>query len=594
MTSILLLAQLTVMTPGHTGSYEYVPDPTPAKVKALAESGKKPLVVTAEIGHERPALTNWAEYASAVAFEVLPRQHLIYSWKALGIRVLKTVRYEREGSPDRFRRDAGIGAFLGGADGIWIPNAKEMPAEWKTALRQAAEDRAVCDRLAELRAKIEARPRRGRIWIETRRVGHFLGWLDFENENVDAVRLEMVGWAKRLEQLLGETPADLPTTVAPKIAFGGTGFRPYDDLKEKPPQVKLSPKTYSADLGEGVSFAASVEGFSITVAVTNRKDLVAWEKGNRALDVRLYVNNPSKPGDYLPYRYHCDLDPEFMGEREVWEGRGGWAFNADRRFRPASFGYANGFDRLRVWPRLREYGPDYPELVPSMSFSENKKAGTWSVRLSFGWQVLNGRWPGETEGKSDVWYVGLDRSPVTGRPFACRILWPRGNPALHKARLQKLSAGYVAKELKEQEKSVNVWRISSKDRYYPFAKTKTPCFYRGDSESDEMFLTRVVEPFVDSLERYAEVFRVPERKKDLKYGSLSEEGKLAIWDKVPELLSLRRRIGELRAAYLADRYLGKLPPAPPPKKKAVNAAAEAKVPDADIDADSIQLDDKEF
>ena len=160
MTSLLLLAQLTVLTPGHTGSFEYVPDPTPAKVRALAESGKKPLVVTAEIGHERPALTNWAECASAVAFEVLPRQHLIYSWKALGVTVLKTVRYEREGSPDRFRRDAGIGAFLGGADGIWIPNAKEMPAEWKTALRQAAEDRAVCDRLTELRAKIESRPRR--------------------------------------------------------------------------------------------------------------------------------------------------------------------------------------------------------------------------------------------------------------------------------------------------------------------------------------------------------------------------------------------------------------------------------------------------
>ena len=70
MTSLLLLAQLTVLTPGHTGSFEYVPDPTPAKVRALAESGKKPLVVTAEIGHERPALTNWAECASAVVSRI--------------------------------------------------------------------------------------------------------------------------------------------------------------------------------------------------------------------------------------------------------------------------------------------------------------------------------------------------------------------------------------------------------------------------------------------------------------------------------------------------------------------------------------------
>ena len=61
------------------------------------------------------AFTNWAETASAVAFLQMPRRHLMHSWKSLGVTVLKTVRFQPEGSAVRFRREAADDAHADGS-----------------------------------------------------------------------------------------------------------------------------------------------------------------------------------------------------------------------------------------------------------------------------------------------------------------------------------------------------------------------------------------------------------------------------------------------------------------------------------------------
>jgi len=123
-----------VLTPSDLQGYEWVREPTQEKVAALRAAGKRPFVEDFSFNEEAVAFTNWAEHASAVAFAQLPRPHLMHTWKLLGVKTLKTVRFEPEGTADHFRREASFLAFQKGADGIWLPNSDELPPSWQKAL----------------------------------------------------------------------------------------------------------------------------------------------------------------------------------------------------------------------------------------------------------------------------------------------------------------------------------------------------------------------------------------------------------------------------------------------------------------------------
>ncbi len=115
------------ISPGNLRGYTLVESPTRESVAELRAAGKMPLVVSDEFADEAVAFTNWAENASAVAFAQLPRSHLMHTWKLLGVKTLKTVRFEPEGSADHFRREASFSAFRQGADGIWLPDYADLP-----------------------------------------------------------------------------------------------------------------------------------------------------------------------------------------------------------------------------------------------------------------------------------------------------------------------------------------------------------------------------------------------------------------------------------------------------------------------------------
>ena len=583
-------ADALVLTPDEIGEYTWVKEPTAAKALALAEKGKLPFVEAKGLADYRPALVDYGPSAAAVAFDQVPPVHLLHSWKDLGVKVLKTVRYDREGSPARFRREAGLLAFSEGADGVWIPNAKEMPPEWKQALKAAQDDRKAFDYLASLAAKTKE-VRRSKVWIEHRRVGFFFGWMDANREDPDVARLDCIGWARRLEQLLKLPEKELPFAVADVPPAPDKAFKPYDGLPVVPEQVKLEASNRSLPLGDGLFFSSSADGFSIFYVVTNQADLARWTMPGRRLDLRLYVNDPKKTGSYLPYRFHLDLDPKAFEPQAG--GRIGWAFSSDWRFRPGGFGWAHDMPRLWTLPQPRDYGPDYPDPKASFSLSEDAKKGTLKATVSVSWLSLYGFWPGETNDKYDVWYVGLEGAPTSSQPIVRRLIWPRGRSAVRNSRIQELSAKAVHDRCKAERARAEVWYESMRNAAYPFAKADRPCYFRGDFESDQMFLKRVVQPLLDEDEDTRATLEPPKKDAKPKFDSLPLETRLKVLENLPRWLSLSHRVDVLRRDYLLGRAAGKVPPEPPKKKPKAQPKSRESLLEIDSSVD-IELDDKEF
>ena len=69
----------------------------------MTPADEKNVIEVNDFIDEQVAFTNYAETAEIVAFERMPRRNLLHSWKGLGVTLLKTVRFEREGTAEYFR-----------------------------------------------------------------------------------------------------------------------------------------------------------------------------------------------------------------------------------------------------------------------------------------------------------------------------------------------------------------------------------------------------------------------------------------------------------------------------------------------------------
>lgn len=581
------------LSPSDTGGFTLVESPTPSAVAALQAAGKRPLVVSEEFGEEAVAFTNWAANAAAVAFAQLPRRHLMHTWKLLGVKTLKTVRFDPEGSATRFRREASFLAFKGGADGIWIPDADRLPPGWREALDEAREDRRV---LLYLKSLADEAAANGDpfIRIESRRVGFWFSSMPADWENADTLRLECVAWARRLEQLLGKTPATLPEKRSNPSEPQTLAFTPYAGADPKPTQIQMKKLDEKIDFGGGLSFAADKGGFSISYSTTEGPPLAKGTLPGGTLDFRLYLPGENQ-GEFLPYRFHCDLNPAwYSAKRAPARGREHSLFGIDERFRPFSVAYGVNNSRVWTWPRLRDFGPDYPDPHPSVSVTGNKNGG-WTATLSCKWAYLCGHWPMQREGKSDMWFVGLERSRETGGPLAGRVIWPRGGKAFFKVFAAAMKPGDMTTVYStELDRTKKVWTTAAEERLYPYAQTQKPSFNRFDRESDRIFWERLVEPLCISNEN---AWIIIETRKDhpSKLPAQTETVKSAIWRNFERMGRLSHDVGLRRLVYLEDRFAGReLPPLPPKRKTAAEIALEHEEPDADYDPDGLQLDDKEF
>jgi hypothetical protein len=577
-----LASSVEVLTPEMPGEYVLVKDPTAAKLA--------PLVETDEPVDDAIAFTNYARDARAVAFEKLPRLNLLHSWKGLGTKVLKMVRYRAESTAEHFRREAGFMAFQDGADGLWLPDAAELPPNFRAALDEAREDWRILLYLRELRDKAAASAD-GIVRTDANRVTYWFGYMPAGWENLDGLRLECVAWAKRLEQVLGLPEAKLPVTCPAEPVPGSVRFEPFADLGVQPQEAILKGADGKrVSLGGGLEFRADYAGFSLAFSTTNGPEIAKWSVPGGTLDFRIYL--PGKhPGDWLPYRFHCDLEKAWTGPRAPAIGRGSFLFGTDERFKPYSIAYGVRNIRIQPWPRLRSYGPDYPDMRPLLAIVPNTGGG-WRAVVSVGWLSLYGHWPMQEMGTRDVWCVGLDRSPDTGKSVACRLVWPRGSAAEFKKIAGRINTGSLSRiYMAELNRTYEVWMTAFRERYYPFAKTANPCFNRYDLESDEMFRARLVQPLVDVNENAWRILRTDKEHKP-KLDMQPEAVKMEIWKMLGRMLYLSHDVGLLRRDYLAGRFAGKDPPEP---AKKVDHRRQAPLgPDLDGGGVDIQLDDIEF
>ena len=104
-------------------------------------------------------------------------------------------------------------------------------------------------------------------------------------------------------------------------------------------------------------------------------------------------------------------------------------------------------------------------------------------------------------------------------------------------------------------------------------------------------MNRILQPILDLNENAWQAVWTDKEHKPT-FAKLPERVQYDILKNLPRMIYMSPRVGLLRRDYLRDRYAGKEPPEPPPKKEPENAAPKA--PDADFDEDAIQLDDKEF
>lgn len=585
------IAHPLVLSPDSPGDFEYVGDATPELVARMAQDGRTALVADETLFDESVALTNWALNAAAVAFDVMPRAHLMQTWRKLGVTMLQTVRYYPEGTADHFRREAGFLAFKKDADGIWLPGGTTtLPDSWQRALDEAREDWRLLLYLRSLADEI-AKTDDGNLFIESRRIRYWFAFMPAEWENLDVLRLECVEYARRLEQLLGLPPATLPAIASP-IEPQTTGFMPYSDWDEPPTQEVLAKLPGNAVFDGGLSFHADYKGFSITYSTTNGPPLARSKRPGGRLDFLLFIPGDVE-GDFLPYRFCVDLGDHFHGgPRAPMLGRHAFV-NGDERFTPYNYAYGVPNIHARLYPRLRDFSPSYPELVPRFECKGNKEGG-WRVTLSFRWYELYGLWPMAKTGKSDIWFVGLERSPETGRPLAGRLLWPRGSESAW----AKFCGGFNYGDLtdryrRELGRTRDVWSSGPAERYYPFASTEAETFHRYDPASDGIFFSRVVMPLIDANANSWELIEVTKKQPKPKLDAKPDAIRQIVWRSLGNLLYLSHAVGDKRLEYLEGRHAGEIPSEYKSKAEAFEESKPVEM-NADFDPDAIQLEDKEY
>jgi hypothetical protein len=255
---------------------------------------------------------------------------------------------------------------------------------------------------------------------------------------------------------------------------------------------------------------------------------------------------------------------------------------------------AYGVPNIRVWPlpRLRDFSGEYPDPAPDFKLTPLPEGG-WRVTLTFQWVRLFGHWPMTHAGKSDLWFIGLDRSPETGRPVAGRVLWPRGNDATFTKFCEAIDL-YVFSGIYQRQLDLThgVWAVGHEERYYPFVKAGEPTIQRYDPVSDDIFNTRMVQPLIDANENAWKLLQMDKNNKPT-IMSKPESIRSSVWRNLGRMIFLSDAVGQKRLEYLEGRWMGEMPEEYKSKAEARDEKSPA-APDADFDDGAIELDDKEY
>lgn len=532
--------------------------------------GLKPVELTGDMQDD------WRKHAATAEVCVadsLPAQHILVSWKHLGVKMLKRISFDPSHTPEFVRRQAGVLAVCEGADGVWLEGEEKYPETWKKALAEAEKDAEAllyCRTLAE--KGLAWQEKNNKVWIDARRALWFYKFMDVGTENLDTIRLEFACMAKRLEVQLGEKPRDLALTVAATNIVDRAPYVPLEGKNVVKKRVKLVSKEPVA-LSEGLKFSSDANGFGFSITST-KPSKGYWPGGKGTL--RLYI--PDGRGSYMSYEQRIDLSPS-APKRAPTDAHGHWFL--EERWGKGEQRLYGASGNWRLVPVAHgTYGVSYPGLWSGLDFKRPEDRSSWTVNLRFSWSALCGFWPAMKPGVSDVWYVSLEGFDDIA-DVACQLDWGKGS----EDNFDRLAAGITVKSLAERctKQVEKVRELYNQtwwgERLYGLSKVEGPTFHRGDFESDKVFWGRVASPLIDAYVEEKNVKRLTDGK---------DTGKREVLKDPVRYFSFRDRISAARRDYMLLRISGGMPPQPPPKPVKVDKFKE---PDADAGESEISLDD---
>lgn len=141
------------------------------------------------------AFTNSADVIASLVSRDVPPPHLLATYRKLGVKVYARYGYQEGVDPEFVRRACGFLPFVQEADGVWLEDYDQFPAEWKAAVEAAKADVAAAEKLKAL---------------GTSKVGWWFEAVDFARVPCDLLRKTCLAYAAA-----GDVPGSLP--VEPRL-----------------------------------------------------------------------------------------------------------------------------------------------------------------------------------------------------------------------------------------------------------------------------------------------------------------------------------------------------------------------------------------
>ena len=545
-------------------------------------SGIRPVLLTGQLDDD---FRNLAFDATVAVGDELPKPNVLQSWKLMGVRMLRRVAWDPEGSAEFFRRQAGFLPFFEHADGVWLEGEGNFPDTWKRALAEAKIDLSVAQYLDGL-AEEALKSGDHRLQLEGRRVKWLFDQLDFEGTDLDCLRLEFVAYAKFLEDVLGKPAKDLPTKPTAPIEPDVRPFTPC--AGREVPRVEMTTEG-PVTLAPGFSVGLTPRGGGITFILSSDKK--SKDKGWPGGRYRLKFYVPDVDRTYLPYEFLIDLTdvPELRAPAPGY----GLYFITER------FGWGKFFTSWRCRPILHRspsaaflpvnYKENGLPINPTVKFVRAAD-GSWTAKVCIDPLSLYGHWPMVRDNVRDQWYVTIDRLPDQSGGAEVKLIWQRGAEKNYASFATAIDYCALRNRYKAAlHETRDMYRRGEAEELYPCVRAKKPTFQRF-SAGDTMFLERCVEPLIEKTLNVAKMTSNVPNGFELQMYHEPIHIKMMIWKAIRKMLTLPYDVSCARRDYLAMRFAGKEPP--PVAKK--DDAPKADAPDISADDAVIELEDKEF
>ncbi len=540
-----------------------------------------------EIGNQRDAFKRCGPDVKEVTGDFVPTRNLLMTWSKLGVKVLQTVKFSKEESPELFRRRCGFAPFMEGADGIWLDCDGPLPEPWKSAFEAAKTDAAIMDRLSSLATKA-AESGKYDVASEGRMAKSFIVESGVATFDPDSLRVETVSFVRHLEKLLGEAPGNYDLTLHPEFAVPPPAGVPFKE--PLPPSVTLRPS-------EWISIAGGIY-FRWTPASCD----FIFQNPGESLSFRLYVPSRERKGEWNSYDFSWKPG---TAEKTVDQScLNNMAIQIEPRFKKQSgvcVFCASQFTKLPnpgsiTFRPSRCFSKDY--LDPAFSWVlENieeirdvpQKVGLKGpvIRFSLGSNTFFGGWPASVPGEVDVWFADISGTNVEGGRVTRRLFFPRG-ARLHGEKAILATSYPQLTELWEGATGMAnwLWERSWALRFRTMAESGID--HTFGIKSDRMFAERILKPSREEFVLLAE-------KTTEKVGTTASIRKMddklvvKLLEKAIGMFTFRDDMVKAHRDYLLLRMEGKEPEAKAMKKKSAEALATE--PDIDLDG-GISLDEE--